>query len=173
MVNKSKSVVVNESESVVDDDIIVVNDVVPDKSSDKELSSTVNLNVEDSYYVKYLLGVQEVKFVEKLNAKDARILELEQMLEAEKASSKKKIAAEKSASDVRVDKIGRVAREGIDAMVGAYVGLQPTALSEVMEQLQRAATVSLVKRGAEIRGGDVYKSTIAKLDEAMSTKPDD
>ena len=39
-VNKSKNSVVNKSTSVVDDDIIVVNDVVPDKSSDKELSSS-------------------------------------------------------------------------------------------------------------------------------------
>ena len=107
-----------------------------------------------------------------LNAKNARIAELEKLLEDVKASSKKEIAAEKSACDVRVNNIGKVARAGIDAMVGAYVGLQPTALSEVMEQLQRAATVSLVKRGAEIRGGNVYISTIAKLDEAMSTKPD-
>ena len=172
VVDKSENSVVNKSTSIVDDDIIVVDDVVPDKSSDKELSSTANLSVKDSYYVKHLLDEQEVKFVKELNAKDARIAELEKLLEAVKASSKKAIAAEKSASDVRVDNIGRVAREGIDAMVGAYVGLQPTALSEVMEQLQRAATVSLVKRGEEIRGGNVYISTIAKLDEAMSTKPD-
>ena len=86
VVNKSKSVLVNKSESVVDD-IVVVKVVVsvPDKSSDKELSSSVNLNFEESQYVKYLLGKQELEFIEMLKAKDARILELEQLLEAEKA----------------------------------------------------------------------------------------
>ena len=57
-VNKSKNSVVNKSTSVVDDDIIFVDEVVPDKSSDKELVSTSDLTVEDNYFVKHLLGVQ-------------------------------------------------------------------------------------------------------------------
>ena len=108
-----------------------------------------------------------MKFVGKLNAKDDRIAELEKMLEDVKASSKKAIAAERSACDLRVY------NRGIDAMVEAYVKVQPTALSEVMEQLQMAATVSLTKRREEILGGNVYMSTIANLDEAMSTNSDD
>ena len=67
------------------------------------------------------------------------------MLKAEKASSKKKIEAEKFASTVRVDESCRVAREGVDGMLGAYVGLHPTVMSEVMEQLQMATAVSFVK----------------------------
>ena len=173
VVNKSKSVLVNKSESVVDD-IVVVKVVVsvPDKSSDKELSSVVNLNFEESEYVKYLLGKQELEFIEMLKAKDAKILELEQLLKAEKAASLKKIEAEKSASMAKVDESCRVAREGVNGMLGAYVGLHPTVMSEVMEQLQEAAAATFVKRSAEIREGDLYKSTMAKIDEAQSTKPD-
>ena len=171
-VDKSKRVVVNKSESVVDDDIIVVDVVVPDKLSDKERPSAENLSVKDNDFVIHLLDVQDVAHVKELNAKNARIAELEKLLEDVKASSKKEIAAEKSACDVRVNNIGKVARAGIDAMVGAYVGFQPSALSEVMAFLQQAANVSFAKRGEEIRGGNVYLSTIANLDDAMSTKPD-
>ena len=169
VVDKSKSVVVNKSESVVDD-IIVVKVVagVPDKPSDKELHP----NCEETEYVKWLLGEQEVKFLKMLKAKDDKILELEQLLKAEKAASLKKIEAEKSASMAKVDESCRVAREGMNGMLGAYVGLHPTVVSEVMEQLQRATAVSFVKRAAEIRGGDLYKSTMVKIDEAQSTKPD-
>ena len=73
---------------------------------------------------------------------------------------------------MRVDESCRVAREGVDGMLGAYVGLHPTVMSEVMEQLQEAAAATFVKRSAEIREGDLYKSTMAKIDEAQSTKPD-
>ena len=78
-----------------------------------------------------------MKFVGKLNAKDDKIAELEKMPEEVKASSKKAIADERSACDLRVYNIGKVARAGIDEMVEAYVSVQPSALSEVMAQLQK------------------------------------
>ena len=169
VVDKSKSVVVNKSESVVDD-IIVVKVVagVPDKPSDKELHP----NCEETEYVKWLLGEQEVKFLKMLKAKDDKILELEQLLKAEKAASLKKIEAEKSASMAKVDESCRVAREGMNGMLGAYVGLHPTMVSTVIEQVQEVAAATFVKTSAEIREGHFFKSTMAKIDEAQSTKPD-
>ena len=43
-------------------------------------------------------------------------------------------------------------------------------VSEVMEQLKTAATMSFVKRRDEILEGNVYQSAIGNLDKAMSTK---
>ena len=157
----------NEVISVVVDS--VVGEVIPDKSSVEKLISTSGFVIEDHEYVKHLLDVQETN-VRKLNARDDKIAELEKMLEDVKASSKKAIAAERSACDLRVYNLGKVARAGVDAMVEAYVAVQPSALSEVMEQLKTAATMSFVKRRDEILEGNIYQSAITNLDKAMSAE---
>ena len=108
-----------------------------------------------------------------MSARDDKIAELEKMLEEVKASSKKAIADERSACNLRVYNIGKVARAGIDEMVEAYVSVQPSALSEVMEQLKTAATMSFVKRRDEILEGNIYQSAITNLDKAMSTVADE
>ena len=64
--------VVNKSESVVDD-IIVVNvvDGVLDKPSDKEVH-----HCDETEFVKHLLDDQEIKFIKMLKERDDRIFEL-------------------------------------------------------------------------------------------------
>ena len=80
------------------------------------------------------------------------------------------MADERSACDLRVYNIGKVARAGVDAMVEAYVAVQPSALSEVMALLQTASNVSVAKRRDEILEVNIFQAAITNPDKAMSTE---
>ena len=131
-------------------------DGVLDKPSDKEVH-----HCDETEFVKHLLDNQEMKFIKMQKEKDDRIFELEQLLKAERKANMKK-----------VDESCKVARDGMEGMLDAYVGLHPTMVSKVIEQLQEVAKATYVNTLAEIRGGEFFVSTMHKIDQAQCTSPD-